>query len=217
VSGGGPGATAGGDRVEERRCPWAVGELYVAYHDREWGRPVHGEAPLFERLSLEAFQSGLSWSIILRKREGFRRAFAGFAPDVVAGFGPADVDRLLADPAIVRNRSKIEAVVANATAVVRLRERGGLDALVWSFAPAQAPPAPRTPEEVPAVTEGSRSLARALRDAGLRFVGPTTAYAAMQAAGLVDDHLATCPARAGGLSRDPAGRAPSRPRVHDRR
>jgi DNA-3-methyladenine glycosylase I len=175
-----------------------VGDDYVAYHDDEWGRPVHGETALFERLSLEAFQSGLSWAVILRKREGFRRAFAGFDPDTVAGFGPTGAARLLADPGIVRNRAKIEAVIANAAAVVALRERGGLDALVWSHAPDVAGPAPVTPADVPAVTAESTELARALKAAGLRFVGPTTAYAAMQACGLVDDHLAGCPARGRG-------------------
>ncbi|MGF1648398.1 MAG: DNA-3-methyladenine glycosylase I [Kineosporiaceae bacterium] len=178
------------------RCPWAVGADYVAYHDTEWGRPVHGETPLFERLSLEAFQSGLSWLTILRKRDGFRRAFAGFAPEVVAGFGAAEVDRLLQDAGIVRNRAKIEAVVANAAAVLRLRERGGLDSLVWSYVPAVPLPPPTTLADVPAVTAESRALAAALRREGFRFVGPTTAYAAMQACGLVDDHLIGCPARA---------------------
>lgn len=183
------------DPVAPGRCPWAVGEDYVAYHDTEWGRPVHGETALFERLSLEAFQSGLSWLTILRKREGFRRAFAGFDADVVAAYGPADVERLLGDAAIVRNRAKIEAVVANAAAVVRLRDRGGLDALVWGHVPAVPSPPPVTLADVPAVTPESRALAAALRRAGLRFVGPTTAYAAMQACGLVDDHLVGCPAR----------------------
>jgi DNA-3-methyladenine glycosylase I len=176
------------------RCPWAVGDLYAAYHDTEWGVPVHGETALFERFSLEAFQSGLSWLTILRKRESFRAAFAGFDADTVAGFGPDDVDRLLADAGIVRNRSKIEAVISNAAAVVALRDRGGLDAFVWSFAPPPRP-APVVPGDVPAVTPESRALATALRKAGIRFVGPTTAYAAMQACGLVDDHLQGCPAR----------------------
>jgi DNA-3-methyladenine glycosylase I len=186
------------------RCPWAVGDDYVAYHDTEWGLPVRGEVPLYERLSLEAFQSGLSWLTILRKREGFRRAFAGFDPDVVAGFGPADVDRLLQDPGIVRNRAKVEATVANAAAVRRLRARGGLDALVWAHVPAEPPPPPATLADVPAVTAESRALAAALRREGFRFVGPTTAYAAMQACGLVDDHLLGCPAR-GAVTPDPPG------------
>jgi DNA-3-methyladenine glycosylase I len=176
----------------------------VAYHDTEWGRPVRGEVPLFERLSLEAFQSGLSWLTILRKRDGFRRAFAGFDPELVAGFGAADVDRLLQDAGIVRNRAKIEAVVTNAAAVVRLRERGGLDALVWAHVPAEPPPPPASLADVPAVTAESRALAAALRREGFRFVGPTTAYAAMQACGLVDDHLLGCPAR-GAVTPDPPG------------
>jgi DNA-3-methyladenine glycosylase I len=182
------------------RCRWgAQPGTYLAYHDTEWGRPVRGERALFERLSLEAFQSGLSWLTILRKREGFRRAFAGFDPEVVAGFTSADRDRLLADPAIVRNRAKVDAVLANAVAVLRIRQsvEGGLDALVWSFAPAPAP-APRRLAEVPAVTAGSRALAVALKRHGLVFVGPTTAYATMQACGLVDDHLAGCWVRGAG-------------------
>jgi DNA-3-methyladenine glycosylase I len=177
------------------RCPWALSAVeYVAYHDDEWGRPVHSDDGVFERLTLEAFQSGLSWLTILRKREAFRAAFAGFAIDTVAGFGPADVQRLLADPAIVRNRAKIEAAVANARAAAALPE--GLAALVWTFAPDGASrPAPRVPADVPASTPESTALAGALRRRGLRFVGPTTAYALMQACGLVDDHLVGCIAR----------------------
>jgi DNA-3-methyladenine glycosylase I len=163
---------------------------YVAYHDEEWGRPLHGQAPLFERLSLEAFQSGLSWLTILRKREAFRAAFAGFEPERVADFGASDVDRLLADTGIVRNRAKIEATLANARAVADLDQP--LDHLLWSFAPAQAPPAPRTVADVPAVTAESRAMAKELKRRGFRFVGPTTAYALMQATGMVDDHLADC-------------------------
>jgi DNA-3-methyladenine glycosylase I len=159
---------------------------------------VHGEAALFERISLEAFQSGLSWLTILRKREGFRAAFAGFDPEVVAAFGEADVERLLADPGIVRNRAKILAAVANARATLALRDTvdGGLDALVWSFAPEPGRPAPATLADVPATTADSIALAKALKRHGLVFVGPTTAYAAMQACGLVDDHLAGCHVRA---------------------
>jgi DNA-3-methyladenine glycosylase I len=177
------------------RCAWA-GALpdYCRYHDEEWGRAVRGETPLFERFTLEAFQSGLSWLTILRKREGFRAAFAGFDADAVAAFGPADVERLLADAAIVRNRAKIAAAIANARAVVALREAhpGGLDGLVWSFAP---PPRARRPQglaEVPATTPESTALAKALKRNGFVFVGPTTAYAAMQACGLVDDHVDGC-------------------------
>lgn len=177
------------------RCPWALGTPdYLAYHDDEWGRPVHGERELFERLSLEAFQSGLSWITILRKRPAFRAAFAGFAPGAVAAYGPADVDRLLADPGIVRNRAKIAATIANARAVMDLD--GGLDALLWGFAPDGAGRiAPQTLGDVPALTPESTALAKALRSRGFRFVGPTTSYALMQAVGMVDDHLARCVAR----------------------
>jgi DNA-3-methyladenine glycosylase I len=174
------------------RCEWAAGEEMAAYHDREWGRPVTDERGLFERMSLEAFQSGLSWSTILRKREGFRRAFAGFDPEAVAGFGGRDVERLLADAAIVRNRAKIEATIANARAAVGLRSDGGLVPLVWSFAPAAELPAAGSLEELPAVTPESKALARELKSRGFRFVGPTTAYALMQACGLVNDHVAGC-------------------------
>ena len=180
------------------RCPWALSSVeYVAYHDNEWGRPVHGDIGLYERLTLEAFQSGLSWLTILRKREGFRRAFAGFDPAVVAEFAEADVERLLADPDIVRNRAKITAAVTNARAVVALRERdgdGALDRLVWSHRP-EPRPVPRRLADLPATTTESTALAKDLKRHGFVFVGPTTAYATMQAAGLVDDHLADCFAR----------------------
>ena len=178
-----------------RRCSWADGPDLAAYHDLEWGRPVLDDRALFERLSLEAFQSGLSWLTILRKRDAFRRAFLDFEADAVASFGEGDVERLLAEPAIVRNRAKIEATVANARALVALRRSGeSFAALVWSFAPAPGPP-PRSLADVPASTEESRALARALKSRGFRFVGPTTAYALMQACGLVDDHLADCDVR----------------------
>ena len=180
------------------RCPWALGSAeYLAYHDDEWGRPVHDDIGLYERLTLEAFQSGLSWLTILRKREGFRRAFAGFDPDVVAGFAEADVERLLADPGIVRNRAKITAAVGNARAVLILRERdgdGALDRLVWSHRP-EPRPAPTSVADIPASSAESIALAKDLKRHGFVFVGPTTAYATMQAAGLVDDHLADCVAR----------------------
>jgi DNA-3-methyladenine glycosylase I len=178
------------------RCRWAVSAPdYLAYHDEEWGRPVRGDDALFERLCLEAFQSGLAWITILRKREGFRAAFAGFAVDAVAGFGEADVERLLHDAQIVRNRAKIEAAIANAKAARALREAGGsLTDLIWSFAPAPGP-APRTLTDVPARTAASKALAEELKRNGFRFVGPTTAYAAMQACGLVNDHLEGCVAR----------------------
>jgi len=180
------------------RCGWGVSTPdYLVYHDTEWGRPVRGEQGLFERFTLEAFQSGLSWLTILRKREGFRRAFAGFDPELVAHFGAADRERLLADAGIVRNRAKIDATITNAAAVLGIRERvdGGLDALVWSFAPAGRRAAPRGLDGVPASTAESKALAKELKRHGMVFVGPTTAYAAMQACGLVDDHLAGCHAR----------------------
>ncbi|MEV4424819.1 DNA-3-methyladenine glycosylase I [Streptomyces sp. R-07] len=178
------------------RCPWGLStEDYVAYHDEEWGRPVHGDDALFERLCLEAFQSGLSWITILRRREGFRRAFAGFEIASVAAFGEADRERLLADEGIIRNRAKVDATLANAKLLADWSP-GELDALIWSHAPDRATRAtPRTLAEVPAVTDESTALSKALKKRGLRFIGPTTAYALMQACGLVDDHLAGCVAR----------------------
>ncbi|MEV8432275.1 DNA-3-methyladenine glycosylase I [Streptomyces sp. HUAS 31] len=178
------------------RCPWALSTPdYVTYHDEEWGRPVHGDDALFERLSLEAFQSGLSWITILRRREGFRAAFAGFEIAKVATFTDADKDRLLADAGIIRNRAKIEATMANARALAEWTP-GDLDDLIWSHAPDPAArPAPKTVADVPAVTPESTALSKALKKRGLRFVGPTTAYALMQACGLVDDHLQACVAR----------------------
>ncbi|GAA3219857.1 MULTISPECIES: DNA-3-methyladenine glycosylase I [unclassified Streptomyces] len=189
-------ALAGPDGA--RRCPWALSTPdYVTYHDEEWGRPVHGDDALFERLALEAFQSGLSWITILRRRTGFRAAFAGFEIAKVAEFTDEDRDRLLADPGIIRNRAKIDATLANARVLAEW-EPGELDALIWSHAPDPAGrPAPRTLADVPAVTPESTALSKALKKRGLRFVGPTTAYALMQACGLVDDHLQTCVARGG--------------------
>ena len=177
------------------RCFGDGDPLYERYHDTEWGVPVLGDTALYERLSLEAFQSGLAWITILRKREAFRQAFAGFEPAVVAEYGDADVDRLMADATIVRNRAKIEATVANARALLTLRAAGrSLTDLVWAHAPPQKVRVPRaaTFAELPAQTPESVALARSLRAAGFRFVGPTTAYATMQACGLVDDHLAGC-------------------------
>jgi DNA-3-methyladenine glycosylase I len=174
------------------RCFGADIEIYRDYHDREWGRPVTGEAELLEKLCLEAFQSGLSWLTILRKREAFRRAFANFDANVVAGYGGADVRRLLADASIVRNRAKIEATIANAEATVGLRGRGTtLPELVWAHRPPRRP-APRSFAELMAETPESRALAKELKREGFRFVGPTTVYATMQACGLVNDHLADC-------------------------
>ncbi len=191
-----PDLVVDGDGVA--RCPWPGDDpLYRAYHDEEWGVAVRGERPLFERLTLEAFQSGLSWITVLRKRENFRRAFAGFDPHLVARFGPDDRTRLLSDAGLIRNRAKIDATVRNAAAVLRLREsiNGGLDALIWSFAPDSAAPAPLRVTDIPAKTAQSAALAKELKRRGFSFVGPTTAYAAMQACGLVDDHLAGCVAR----------------------
>lgn len=174
------------------RCAWGASTPdYLTYHDEEWGRPVHGERALYERFTLEAFQSGLAWITILRKREGFRAAFAGFDPEIVATYGDADRARLLADVGIVRNRAKVDAAIANASAVLRLRDEGGLDALVWSFAPPARRKALR-PGQVTPTTPESIALSKALKRSGFAFVGPTTAYAAMQACGLVDDHLAGC-------------------------
>jgi DNA-3-methyladenine glycosylase I len=178
------------------RCPWALSAPeYVAYHDEEWGRPVHGDDALFERLSLEAFQSGLSWITILRRRPGFRAAFADFKIASVAAFTEEDRERLLADAGIIRNRAKIDATLANARALTEWTP-GELDELIWSHAPDPvARPAPKTLSDVPPVTPESTALSKALKKRGLRFVGPTTAYALMQACGLVDDHLETCVAR----------------------
>jgi len=185
------GAVVGLDGVV--RCAWCGSDAaYVAYHDEEWGRPERDERGLFEQLSLEAFQSGLSWSTILGKRAGLRRAFAEFDPQAVAAFGDDDVSRLVVDAAIVRHRGKIEATIANARAVEALHTRGSsLSELVWRFAgPARSRTAVRG--ELPAQTAASQALSDELRRAGFRFVGPTTVYAFMQAAGIVDDHVAGC-------------------------
>ena len=183
------GPKAGADG--RRRCGWGLSTPdYERYHDEEWGRPVTDDRGLYERLTLEAFQSGLSWLTILRKREAFRATFAGFDVETVAGFGARDVRRLMADAGIVRNRAKIDAAIANARAVVALEE--SFADLVWSFAPAGRRRAPRTLEEVPALTAESTALAKELKRRGFRFVGPTTAYATMQACGLVNDHLRGC-------------------------
>jgi DNA-3-methyladenine glycosylase I len=177
--------------TEPPRCGWADSTPdYAAYHDEEWGTVRHGDTALFERMSLEAFQSGLSWLIILRKRPAFRAAFAGFDIDAVAAFGEPDVRRLLADAGIVRNRAKIEATISNAR-VARDAVPEGLDALLWSFAPTRRR-RPRTLADVPATSTESVAMAKELKKRGFRFVGPTTAYALMQATGMVDDHVATC-------------------------
>jgi DNA-3-methyladenine glycosylase I len=172
------------------RCGWATSAPdYVRYHDEEWGRPVHGDDLVFERLTLEAFQSGLSWLTILRKRENFRKAFAGFSIPAVAAFDESDVERLLGDAGIIRNRAKIEAAIANAHAAAALP--GGVSELVWRYAD-PASPTPSSLSDVPATTPGSKALAKELKRHGFRFVGPTTAYALMQAIGLVNDHVAGC-------------------------
>lgn len=182
-------------RADRPRCGWAGDDpLYQRYHDDEWGVPLHGDRALFEKLSLEAFQSGLSWITILRRRDGFRAAFAGFEIARVAAFDDADVERLLGDPGIIRNRAKIEATIANARVLRDWTgaEPGALDALIWSFQPPARARRPDSLSEIPAQTDASRALARALKERGLRFVGPTTAYALMQSAGLVDDHVSGC-------------------------
>ncbi|MFG3297446.1 DNA-3-methyladenine glycosylase I [Micromonospora chersina] len=173
------------------RCAWGASTPdYAVYHDEEWGRPLRGDDALYERLTLEAFQSGLSWLTILRKRPAFRLAFDEFRIEKVAGYGEADVARLLADAGIVRNRAKVEAAVANARAALALPD--GLSALLWSYAPPPRAARPRSFGEVPALTTESTAMAKALKKNGFRFVGPTTAYALMQATGMVDDHLAGC-------------------------
>ncbi|UYM07228.1 DNA-3-methyladenine glycosylase I [Solicola gregarius] len=184
------GAVVGDDGL--LRCPWAAtNPINRDYHDTEWGMPVRGEQALLERITLEAFQSGLSWLTILRKRPAFREAFCDFDPDKVSAFEADDIDRLMDDAAIVRNHAKIVAAIGNAQATVDLREHGGLDALIWSYR-IDDPPAPRTPADVPTTSAESKELARDLKRRGFAFVGPTTAHALMEAIGLVDTHLADC-------------------------
>jgi DNA-3-methyladenine glycosylase I len=185
-------AKAGGGR--KKRCPWAVGGPEVEYHDREWGVPVHDDRLLFEFLILEGAQAGLSWSTILRKRRAYREAFGGFDPEIVARFGAADVNRLLDNAGIVRNRRKIEAAIANALAFLRVQEEfGSFDAYLWRFVGGR----PRlnrwrTMREVPSETPESHALSKDLKRRGFRFVGPTICYAFMQAVGMVNDHLVAC-------------------------
>ena len=176
------------------RCWWSVGaDDYLAYHDEEWGRPLHGERELFERLTLEAFQSGLSWLTILRKRENFRLAFDGFEIERVAEYGDAEVERLLADAGIVRNRRKIEAAITNARAARQMHATDEtLDELIWGFAPQDRRPAPESLAELESTTPESKALAKELKKKGFVFVGPTTVYATMEAVGVVNDHLAGC-------------------------
>lgn len=171
------------------RPAWAAADpLLQHYYDTEWGMPVRDEAGLFERISLEAFQAGLSWATVLRKREAFRKVFAGFDPDTVAGFTEADVTQLLDDARIIRNSAKIRATIINAQATIDLRTDGGLPDLIWSFQPAETP-RPRTVDEIPTSSAESAALAKALKARGFRFVGPTSAYALMEAIGMVDTHL----------------------------
>jgi DNA-3-methyladenine glycosylase I len=196
MAAGSMGVEAGPDG--RMRCWWCLGAPeYIEYHDSVWGRPMHGDRELFEMLVLESFQSGLSWLTILRKREGFRRAFEDWDIERIAAFGERDVERLLADSRIVRHRGKIEAAIANAVATRALHERGEtLDALLWAFVPERdgaAPPA--SGHEVPASTPESKAMAKELKRRGFRFIGPTTAYALMQAAGMVNDHLKRCELR----------------------
>jgi DNA-3-methyladenine glycosylase I len=177
------------------RCGWiGTDPEYRRYHDEEWGTALHGDRPLFEKISLEGFQAGLSWITILRRRPGFREAFDGFDIDTVAAYTEADVDRLMLDERIIRNRAKVLATIGNARVTAELvREKtGALDEIVWGFAPPAGRPRPRTWADVPAVTPESEALSKALRKLGFRFVGPTTMYALMQSAGMVDDHLAGC-------------------------
>ena len=177
------------------RCAWAANDPeYRRYHDEEWGTPLHGDQPLFEKMSLEGFQAGLSWITILRRRPGFREAFHGFDLAAVAAMTPADVDNLMHDVRIIRNRAKIEATISNARIALELTadDPGALDRLMWSFAPPPRTSHPVDFSEVPAVTAESTAMSKALRKLGFRFVGPTTMYALMQSSGMVDDHDAAC-------------------------
>jgi DNA-3-methyladenine glycosylase I len=180
-----------------KRCSWCASDpIYVAYHDKEWGRPVHDDNKLFEKICLEGFQAGLSWLTILRKRENFRTAFKGFDPQVIAKFTSRDVERLMKNEGIVRNRMKIEATIANAKATLKVqRELGSLDSLIWSFAPKKPAKMPKQFGDILASTPESKALSKELLKRGFKFVGPTTMYAAMQSLGLVNDHFATCHAR----------------------
>ncbi|HTL41636.1 MAG TPA: DNA-3-methyladenine glycosylase I [Pseudolysinimonas sp.] len=188
-----PSAVVGDDG--RGRCAWGAHDPeYRRYHDQEWGVPLHGDRALFEKLSLEGFQAGLSWITILRRRPTFRAAFAGFEIDAVAAFDDADVERLMADPGIIRNRAKVLATISNARVAHELTrdEPGALDRLLWSFAPEPRRTPPASFGDVPATTSESTAASKALKKLGFRFVGPTTIYALMQSAGMVDDHVAGC-------------------------
>ncbi|MCB1505364.1 MAG: DNA-3-methyladenine glycosylase I [Hyphomicrobiaceae bacterium] len=194
-------ATINMGNKEQRRCPWhgIVDPVYARYHDEEWGVPLADDRALFEKLVLEGFQAGLSWLTILRKRDNFRAAFQGFDPERIARFGAREQARLMKDEGIVRNRLKIEATVANARAYIALQERDSLAALMWRLARENTEPrraAPRTMADIPGKTRASALISKTLKKAGFRFVGPTTIYALMQSAGMVNDHLATCHRRA---------------------
>jgi DNA-3-methyladenine glycosylase I len=184
------------------RCPWGTVPALRDYHDTEWGMPISGESAMFERLCLEGFQAGLSWLTILNKRERYREVFCGFDVDKVAAFTDDDVDRLMGDPGIVRNRAKIEAALRNARAAIELRADGGLVAFVESYAPDQTP-VPRDTSELPGLSAESTALSKALKKKGFAFVGPTTTYALMEATGIVDTHLTGC-FRRGASGRWPA-------------
>lgn len=181
--------------TDSRRCPWCGDDLlYVAYHDREWGVPQGDDRALFEKLVLEGFQAGLAWITILRKRDGFRRAFDGFHIDTVARYGPPEIDRLVADAGIVRHRGKIEAAISNARACLDLRRETSLAAYLWRFVDGRPVQNRRAAlDEVPAETPLSKAIAKDLKSRGFRFCGPTTMYAFMQSVGMVNDHLVTCP------------------------
>lgn len=189
------------------RCDWCgTDPLYVAYHDTEWGVPERGSRALWEKLILDGFQAGLSWITILRKREGFRAAFAGFDPDVIAGWGEAEVARLMVDPGIIRSRAKIMATITNARAWQRLEAAGGFDRFLWDYVDGQPIQTnPRTRADVPAETPLSRQISKDLKKTGFKFCGPVITYAFMQAVGMVNDHLVTCPCHAP-LSRPPSAR-----------
>jgi DNA-3-methyladenine glycosylase I len=192
-----PGSSLAEGADGRARCGWVRADPdYIAYHDREWGTPLHGDQPLFEKLSLEGFQAGLSWITILRRRPGFREAFDGFDVPTIAGYDDADVERLMGDERIIRNRAKIAATISNARVTLELTrdDPGALDRIMWGFAP-EKPRRGRRPRnygEIPAVTPESEAMSKELRALGYKFVGPTTMYALMQSAGMVDDHLAGC-------------------------